>query len=242
MKSKIPGKPCPRALLLSIFLVGCLYVVMNVSILGVVPWQEMVQTAQSNARLYVISTLWNGFMGRSRVELATALVMWTAFASVFSLMLGYSRVPYAAALDGNYFRAFCPRSFQTPVPVCFAAGPGRRGRGLLLFLSSGRDCSAGRGAHSAAVSGAGDRTDRFAFYATGFGAALSHVALSAAGVGGQLRVSLHSVLAQELSEGNPLRVGDLTSRCDDLYGAGVAKPRMAICSRGGGGTVSMGGT
>jgi amino acid transporter len=32
--------------------------------------------------------------------------MWTAFASVFSLMLGYSRVPYAAAADGNYFRAF----------------------------------------------------------------------------------------------------------------------------------------
>jgi len=36
----------------------------------------------------------------------TVLVMWTAFASVFSLTLGYSRVPYAAALDGNYFRAF----------------------------------------------------------------------------------------------------------------------------------------
>jgi len=34
------------------------------------------------------------------------LVMWTAFASVFSTMLGYSRVPYAAAKDGNYFRAF----------------------------------------------------------------------------------------------------------------------------------------
>jgi amino acid transporter len=32
--------------------------------------------------------------------------MWTAFASVFSLLLGYSRVPYAAALDGNYFRIF----------------------------------------------------------------------------------------------------------------------------------------
>jgi amino acid transporter len=32
--------------------------------------------------------------------------MWTAFASVFSLLLGYSRVPYAAALDGNYFRVF----------------------------------------------------------------------------------------------------------------------------------------
>jgi amino acid transporter len=34
------------------------------------------------------------------------LVMWTAFASVFSLLLAYSRAPYAAATDGNYFRAF----------------------------------------------------------------------------------------------------------------------------------------
>ena len=33
-----------------------------------------------------------------------ALIVWTAFASVFSLLLGYSRVPYAAARDGNYFR------------------------------------------------------------------------------------------------------------------------------------------
>ena len=38
--------------------------------------------------------------------LAAGLIMWTAFASVFSLLLGYSRVPYAAALDGNYFRIF----------------------------------------------------------------------------------------------------------------------------------------
>jgi len=32
--------------------------------------------------------------------------MFTAFSSVFSLLLGYSRVPYAAALDGNYFKVF----------------------------------------------------------------------------------------------------------------------------------------
>jgi amino acid transporter len=38
--------------------------------------------------------------------LATVLIMWTAFASVFSLLLGYSRVPFAAAKDGNYFRVF----------------------------------------------------------------------------------------------------------------------------------------
>ena len=37
---------------------------------------------------------------------AAALVMVTAFASVFSLLLGYSRIPFAAARDGNFFRAF----------------------------------------------------------------------------------------------------------------------------------------
>jgi amino acid transporter len=36
----------------------------------------------------------------------TAMVLWTAFGSVFALLLGYSRVPYAAALDGYFFRVF----------------------------------------------------------------------------------------------------------------------------------------
>jgi basic amino acid/polyamine antiporter, APA family len=103
---KDPGKTIPRALLLSILLVGCLYVVMNVSILGVVPWQEITQSAQSSNKLYVVSVFMNRVYGPWAANLVTGLVMWTAFASVFSLLLGYSRVPYAAALDGNYFRAF----------------------------------------------------------------------------------------------------------------------------------------
>ncbi len=103
---KDPGKTIPRALLLSILLVGCLYVVMNVSILGVVPWQEISQAGKSSDRLYVVSIFMQRLYGPWAAKLVTALVMWTAFASVFSLTLGYSRVPYAAALDGNYFRAF----------------------------------------------------------------------------------------------------------------------------------------
>jgi APA family basic amino acid/polyamine antiporter len=103
---KDPGKTIPRALLLSILLVGCLYVLMNISILGVVPWQEMNQSGQSNSGLYVVSIFMQKIYGPWAANLVTGLVMWTAFASVFSLILGYSRVPYAAALDGNYFKAF----------------------------------------------------------------------------------------------------------------------------------------
>jgi len=103
---KEPGKNIPRALLLSILAVACLYVVMNVSILGVVPWRELAQAGASNSKLYVVSTLMQRVYGHGAASMISVLVMWTAFASVFSLTLGYSRVPYAAALDGNYFRAF----------------------------------------------------------------------------------------------------------------------------------------
>ncbi|HMK28896.1 MAG TPA: APC family permease, partial [Terriglobales bacterium] len=103
---KDPGRNIPRALLLSIFLVACLYIVMNVSILAVVPWREMLASGGTNNGLYIVSLFMQRVYGSWAASLVTALVMWTAFASVFSLMLGYSRVPYAAALDGNYFRGF----------------------------------------------------------------------------------------------------------------------------------------
>jgi basic amino acid/polyamine antiporter, APA family len=102
---KSPEKTIPRAILLSILFVACLYVVMNISILGVVPWQE-IRPSEGNKGLYVVSIFMHRVYGDRAASAATVLVMWTAFASVFSLMLGYSRVPYAAALDGNYFRAF----------------------------------------------------------------------------------------------------------------------------------------
>jgi basic amino acid/polyamine antiporter, APA family len=101
-----PGKTIPRALLLSILAVACLYIVMNVSILGVVPWRELAQAGASNSKLYVVSAFMQRIYGHRAASVVSALVMWTAFASVFSLMLGYSRVPYAAAVDGNYFRVF----------------------------------------------------------------------------------------------------------------------------------------
>jgi APA family basic amino acid/polyamine antiporter len=103
---KDPGKTIPRALLLSILLVACLYIVMNISILGVIPWQELDAAAKANTGLYTVSVFMQRIYGAWAAYLVTGLLVFTAFASVFSLMLGYSRVPYAAARDGNFFRAF----------------------------------------------------------------------------------------------------------------------------------------
>ncbi len=102
---KDPGRTIPRALILSILAVGLIYVVMNIAVLGVLPWRELAgQSNQQNN--YVMSVFMQRIYGSWAGRAITGLIMWTAFASVFSLLLGYSRVPYAAALDGNYFRAF----------------------------------------------------------------------------------------------------------------------------------------
>jgi len=103
---KDPGRTIPRAVLLSILLVAGLYLLMNLSVLGVMDWHQVISAAQSNNKLYVFSTLMQNIYGGWAGNLVTALIMLTAFASVFSLVLGYSRVPYAAALDGNYLKIF----------------------------------------------------------------------------------------------------------------------------------------
>jgi basic amino acid/polyamine antiporter, APA family len=103
---KEPEKTIPRSIMLSIAAVAAIYIVMNISILGVIPWQDFMETAKSDARKYVISVFMERLYGNTAGIIATLLIMFTAFASVFSLLLGYSRVPFAAALDGNYFKIF----------------------------------------------------------------------------------------------------------------------------------------
>jgi amino acid transporter len=104
---KDPGRVIPRAIIYSILAVAAIYIVMNISILGVVPWQELSEVGKDEgARRYIISVFMERLYGNWAGVTASLLIMWTAFASVFSLMLGYSRVPYAAAVDGDYFKVF----------------------------------------------------------------------------------------------------------------------------------------
>ncbi len=101
-----PSRTIPRAILISIALVAAIYLTMNVGILGVMPWQEISGAAASDAHRYIISSFMEKLYGGGAGMAVTVLIIWTAFASVFSLLLGYSRVPYAAALEGDYFEKF----------------------------------------------------------------------------------------------------------------------------------------
>lgn len=95
-----PQRNIPRGIFLSIAGITILYLAMQISILGVVPWRE----AQSSPAL--VSVAIERIYGHGAARVMAAMVLWIALASVFSVLLGYSRVPYAAALDGNFFRVF----------------------------------------------------------------------------------------------------------------------------------------
>jgi APA family basic amino acid/polyamine antiporter len=97
-----PAKTIPRAILLSIAIVALLYLAMNVAVLGVIPWRELA-AHPGQAAMAVLMRRTEGPLAATMISL---LIMWTAFASVVALLLGYSRAPYAAAVDGNYFRVF----------------------------------------------------------------------------------------------------------------------------------------
>jgi APA family basic amino acid/polyamine antiporter len=95
-----PARTIPRSILYSVLVVAAIYALMNLSIISVVPWREAMQSkfiaAQFIEKLY----------GTRAAGAVTVLVLWTAFASVFALLFGYSRIPYAAAVDGHFFKVF----------------------------------------------------------------------------------------------------------------------------------------
>ncbi|MFQ5695566.1 MAG: APC family permease, partial [Terriglobia bacterium] len=95
-----PVRVIPRAIILSILGIATLYIVMNISLISVIPWQEAINSK------FIVSEFMERLYGVTAGQIVTVLILVAAFASVWSLMLGYSRIPYAAALDGGFFRFF----------------------------------------------------------------------------------------------------------------------------------------
>ncbi len=103
---KDPGRVIPRSILLSIVAVALIYLGINLSLIGVVSWREFVPAAEHPESNFVVSTFMERIYGHTVATFFTGMVLWTAFASVFALLLGYSRIPYAAAQDGYFFKVF----------------------------------------------------------------------------------------------------------------------------------------
>jgi amino acid transporter len=95
-----PGKTLPRSIILSIVGIMALYLLLQIGILGSVPWQDVAKS--SSVATLAVSTAW----GSGIANVVTALIVVTAFASVFAGLLGGSRVPYEAARDKLFLPVF----------------------------------------------------------------------------------------------------------------------------------------
>jgi amino acid transporter len=99
-----PGRVIPRSIILSVLLVAVIYVGINLSIIGIVPWRQFVPATDPPAP--VASMMMQKIYGPRVAAVFTVLVLWTALGSVFALLLGYSRIPFAAAREGYFFKVF----------------------------------------------------------------------------------------------------------------------------------------
>src|SRR5262245_28168194 len=100
-----PQRTIPRAIVLSIVLVVALYIVMSTVIIGVIPWTEAHNT-RAIASVFIERTFADGAAGRTAAFVMMVLVLFVTAASLFGVILGYSRIPYAAAREGQFFRVF----------------------------------------------------------------------------------------------------------------------------------------
>jgi amino acid transporter len=95
-----PGRVIPWSIIVSILGMMLLYLALNIGVLGVVPWQTVAKS--TSVASLVLETVW----GKGVSSVVTVFILITAFASVFTGLLGGSRVPYNAARDGVFLRQF----------------------------------------------------------------------------------------------------------------------------------------
>lgn len=105
-----PARNIPRAIVFSVLLLAACYMAMSLSVIGVVPWREAMHSKA------IVSDFIGRVQGPAAAQFSAILIMLAAFGSVFTVLLGYTRVPYAAAVDGEFFSVFArvhPKGFPS---------------------------------------------------------------------------------------------------------------------------------
>src|SRR5262245_37955645 len=86
---KNPGRTIPRSVIISVIAVAAIYVAINLSIIGVVPWREFVPAvARRPLSDFVVSVMMERIYGPKVAAVVTVMILWTALGSCFALLLG----------------------------------------------------------------------------------------------------------------------------------------------------------
>jgi amino acid transporter len=95
-----PGRVIPWAIILSILGVLVIDLTMNIGIIGVLPWQAAEKSTSIGTDFML--QVW----GKAGADVIAVLIIVAAFASVYTGLLGASRLPYNAARERLFFKPF----------------------------------------------------------------------------------------------------------------------------------------
>ena len=227
-----PERTIPRAILLSVFFVASIYIAMNLSALpslrAAASQAALTGSSPATLRMQLVADIARSAFGPWAGYLLAALIVWTAFSSVFSLLLGYSRVPYAAARDGNYFSYLAAVHPKHGIPHRSLVALGLVGAAFCFFSLAQVITMLRHHAHLAAVLAAAGRRDRPPHSPSRSPAPLPHSALPAAASSrhGRLRIPPH--LPRPRSQGTRRRRRYRRLRHDPLSLPRPPPPPMAL--------------
>ncbi len=124
---KDPARVIPRSILVSIVMVALIYILINLSVIGVVPWREFVPADDHPGSRFIVSVFMEKIYGRTAATLFTAAILWTAFGSVFALLLGTRafRTPLRMMATSFGCSAVCIRLAPFRTSRCWSSEPSR---------------------------------------------------------------------------------------------------------------------
>jgi amino acid transporter len=103
---KDPVRTIPRSIIISVLVLGALYVLLQLAVNASVPWQPLAADPNSSNAQFVAATVVSNNWGPVAAKIVTVMILITAFASAYGSLLGFARIPYAAALDGAFLKPF----------------------------------------------------------------------------------------------------------------------------------------
>jgi amino acid transporter len=101
-----PGKTIPRAIVLSSGLIIVLFIGTHLALMGTVSWHDVPTDPEKLKEFSLAAEFMRQIHGEWAVQLITILILWSSVGSTFAGLLGYSRIPYGASVNGHFFRAF----------------------------------------------------------------------------------------------------------------------------------------
>jgi amino acid transporter len=104
-----PSRTLPLSIIISVLIVAAIYLTLQLGILGAIPWAQVIPRPDGSLPPFgqhIASAIVERSFGAPAATGVTLLIIVSAFASMYANLLGYSRIPYAAAAQGQFLRPF----------------------------------------------------------------------------------------------------------------------------------------